>query len=123
MVRFCTLMVSRMIGDLNGAVVAMKVVALAVAVLASNVVANWAVVATKVVLLVVATYAMLETVVAKYAMLETVLEAVLEAVDETAAVLLETAVLVVGAANTALPSHPMTTSLAASQAHLPSTLL
>ena len=72
---------------------------------------------------VVATYAMLETVVATYAMLETVLEAVLEAVDETAAVLLETAVLVVGAANTALPSHPMTTSLAASQAHLPSTLL
>jgi hypothetical protein len=122
-----------MIGDLNGAVVAMKVVALAVAVLASNVVANGAVVATKVVLLVVATYAMLETVVATYAMLETVvatyamletvLEAVLEAVDETAAVLLETAVLVVGAANTALPSHPMTTSLAASQAHLPSTLL
>jgi hypothetical protein len=118
-----------MIGDLNGAVVAMKVVALAVAVLASNVVANGAVVATKVVLLVVATYAMLETVVATYAetvvakYAETVLEAVLEAVDETAAVLLETAVLVVGAANTALPSHPMTTSLAASHAHLPSTLL
>jgi hypothetical protein len=63
--------------------------------------------------------AVLEAVVAKYAMLVTVLEAV----DETAAVLLETAVLVVGAANTALPSHPMTTSLAASQAHLPSTLL
>jgi hypothetical protein len=107
-----------MIGDLNGAVVAIKVVELAetvlvVAVLASNVVANGAVVATKVVLL----------VVAKYAMLETVVETVLEAVDETAAVLPETAVLVVGAANTALPSHPMTTSLAASQAHLPSTLL
>jgi hypothetical protein len=109
-----------MIGDLNGAVVAIKVVELAetvlvVAVLASNVVANGAVVATKVVLL--------DAVVAKYAMLETVVETVLEAVDETAAVLPETAVLVVGAANTALPSHPMTTSLAASHAHLPSTLL